>query len=168
MTDRRAFWAGLDSRWKSALSKSLGLDGEECSDEDLQRLFSDTELELYEAGIRDLTPIAQLTQLEKLDLYGNGFSDLRPLAALRRLKSLRLGNCNEVEDLSPIAALTELEDLDASCPSAKDFTVLRSLQKLTWLLLEVLEPNPDREDELLKQIALLEEALPNCRVETKD
>lgn len=61
-------------------------------------------------GLRDLTPLAHLTQLRTLTLQDNRIADLGPLRDLRRLEVLWLAG-NPVSDLGPLAGLHQLEDL---------------------------------------------------------
>ncbi len=69
------------------------------------------ELALYSCRqVRDITPLAGLTNLTKLRLPANSIEDVSPLAALTSLHSLSLSH-NPVRDISPLAGLKNLEFL---------------------------------------------------------
>ena len=75
---------------------------------DRQRI---TELYLTEQDIADLSPLADLPQLQVLNLRGNRITDLRPLARLAHLEKLGLDG-NQVTDLTPLRGLKMLKVLD--------------------------------------------------------
>ena len=56
----------------------------------------------------DITPLKNLTKLEKINLWGTKVSDLSPLSALSNLKELNLKYC-PVEDITPLHGLKSLE-----------------------------------------------------------
>ena len=94
-----------------------------------------TALYVHDRGITDLTPLAQLPNLEELWLADNRVSDLLPLAGLAKLTSLDLQN-NRVTDLTPLHALKQLRNL-------------------------ILKDNPATAAE----IARLQKALPKCAIQ---
>jgi hypothetical protein len=55
------------------------------------------------AEVADISPIADVPQLERLNLGGTQVSDLTPLTTLRHLKNLNLFGCPDGLDLSPLA-----------------------------------------------------------------
>ena len=138
----------------------------------------ETKLYLYGNQIRDLTPLADLTQLTLLSLYGNEITDLTPLAGLTNLTELQLYenqiknltslaelknleklflSKNKIIDVSPLAGLTKLEELNLGKNQVVAVTPLAGLTNLTELSLE---GNITTED----QKTLLRNALPNCRI----
>jgi Leucine-rich repeat (LRR) protein len=138
----------------------------------------ETKLYLYGSKIRDLTPIAGLTQLTLLSLYDNEITDIAPLAGLTDLTELQLYG-NQIKDLSSLAELKNLEKLFLSKNQIIDVTPLKGLTKLEELnlgknqiiaisplasltnLTELsLKGNITTED----QKALLRNALPNCKI----
>jgi thiol-disulfide isomerase/thioredoxin len=60
--------------------------------------------------VADVSPIAQLTELEYLDLDANNISDLTPLSSLEKLTTLYL-SFNLISDVSSLTKLTALETL---------------------------------------------------------
>ena len=69
-----------------------------------------TVLELHGKQIRDLAPLAGLSDLKTLGLGRNQITDLSPLAKLTQLNKLWLPN-NQINDLTPLAKLTKLKML---------------------------------------------------------
>jgi internalin A len=94
---------------------------------DLSMLGNLAELEVLDAGINhitDLSPLSALTNLHSLVLDENQISDLSPVASLHELTYLRAGE-NQIRDLTPLSELTHLHKLDLGlngrlCPNATD------------------------------------------------
>jgi Leucine-rich repeat (LRR) protein len=91
-----------------------------------------TRLDCPTWGIRDLSGIEQLTNLEELNLFLNRIGDIGPLAGLTNLTFLELGH-NQITDLTPLGSLTDLTTLFVSNNSIRDIDVLGSLTNLTRL-----------------------------------
>ena len=88
--------------------------------------------------LRDLSPLAELRELEYLELFMQDITDLSPLAGHDKLIDLNL--CyNNITDLSPLYSCTSLRRLHISC-----------------------NPNLTQEE-----VNKLKEKLPNCVVETR-
>ncbi len=138
----------------------------------------ETKLYLYGNQIRDLTPLADLTQLTLLSLYGNEITDLTPLAGLTNLTELQLYenqiknltslaelknleklflSKNKIIDVSPLAGLTKLEELNLGKNQIVAVTPLAGLTNLTELSLE-----GNITTDIQK--AVLRKALPNCKI----
>jgi len=79
--------------------------------------------------ITDLSPLANLTNLQVLHLGNNQITDLSPLANLTNLQILHLSN-NQITDLSPLANLTNLQVLYLSNNQITDITPLANLTNL--------------------------------------
>lgn len=132
----------------------------------LSKLTKLKKLTLVKAGIRDISFLKDLVNLEELDLHAdflsfrpdlvaeNKITDASALSGLKKLKKLNLNN-NLVADLSPLAGLTDLEELKLGHDSPNsttyevkeqpeehglklitDLSPLAGLTKLTWLDLE--------------------------------
>jgi len=71
-----------------------------------QRLKASPELNLDGLMLRDLTPLAQLSNLTSLSLKGNRLSDLSPLRELTGLKLLEIEG-SQVGTTAPLAALEQ-------------------------------------------------------------
>ncbi|MGB7429832.1 MAG: leucine-rich repeat domain-containing protein, partial [Microcoleaceae cyanobacterium] len=66
------------------------------------------ELVLSDRTITDVSPLANLINLERLYLDSNQITDISPLANLMNLESLYLDS-NQITDISPLANLINLE-----------------------------------------------------------
>jgi Leucine-rich repeat (LRR) protein len=115
-----------------------------------------TLLSLYNNELTDLTPLAGLTELTELQIYGNQIKDLTSLAELKNLEKLFLSK-NQIFDVTPLKGLTKLEELNLGKNQIIAISPLASLTNLTELSLE---GNITTED----QRTLLRNALPNCKI----
>ncbi len=93
------------------------------------------ELILAISEVKDLAPLARLTQLQRLWLTGcTGVVDLTPLRDLAQLQTLNLGGCTGVVDLAPLHGLAQLRTLWVDgCTGVADLAPLQSLTQLQWL-----------------------------------
>ena len=91
-------------------------------------------IDLGENSIRDLWPLAALTQLEYAELRKNPISDLSPLANLVQLHTLFVWQC-QISDISPLANLTQLIYLDLSTNRIVDIRPLANLKRLSELVI---------------------------------
>ncbi len=99
-------------------------------------------LDLTDNKITNITPLANLTQLEELYLgtaqfslfapKTNQISDLSPLANLTQLKILELRD-NRISDITSLANLTRLEDVNLASNQIRDITPLAHLTRLDRL-----------------------------------
>ncbi len=87
--------------------------------------------------VTDISPLADLMELEYIELFMQNITDLTPLAGHTKLLDLNLCH-NKVTDLTPLYSCTSLERL--------------------WI-----SYNPGLTEE---EVARFKEALPNCQVET--
>ena len=81
---------------------------------DLSPLAGLTQLTLLHLpgnSISDISPVADLTNLTWLNLWGNSISDIFPVAGLTKLTDFYLGD-NNISDLSPLVANTGLGNGD--------------------------------------------------------
>jgi len=106
--------------------------------------------------ISDLSPLAELTNLEELVLGFNQITDVSPLAGLTKLKELDLFK-NQITDVSPLAGLTKLEYLNLYNNEIAEISPLKGLTKLKELELRE-NPIPKDQKEMLKK------ALPHCSI----
>jgi NACHT domain len=84
------------------------------------------------SAIRDLTPLANLTDLQELDLSGTQVVDAAPLANLTNLETLDLSG-TQVADAAPLAKLTNLQWLYLSGTQVADAAPLANLTNLPRL-----------------------------------
>ena len=89
--------------------------------------------------VTDLSPLAELDDLEYVELFMQNITDLSPLAGKTKLLDLNLCH-NDITDLTPLYSCVNLERL--------------------WISV-----NPHLTEE---EIDRFREALPNCQVETKE
>ncbi len=80
----------------------------------------------------DLSPIANLTQLERLILWSIPQLDISPLANLTNLRDLTIAHC-DIVDISPLRTLTQLTNLYAGYNRIIDITPLENLTNLAAL-----------------------------------
>ena len=83
--------------------------------------------------IRDITPLAGLTQLTKLSLSENRIKDIKPLAGLTQLKDLKLNNNELIHDITPLIGLKHLIHLSLYNNQISDITPLAELTQLKSL-----------------------------------
>ena len=105
---------------------------------DLSPIANLVQLESLRASVNkvtDVTPLAKLTKLDRLDLGRTAVRDLKPLVGLVNLTELQLDE-TEVSDLSPIAGATKMEKLSIKKTQVKDLTPLKGMTKLRFLYLE--------------------------------
>ena len=82
--------------------------------------------------VRDLRPLANLTQLRFLSFGGGPISDITPLAGLVNLETLTIEG-NQIVDVSPLAELVNLRVLKLARNQIEDFSPLSELVNLEWL-----------------------------------
>jgi internalin A len=83
-------------------------------------------------NLSDLTPLKDLTQLQKLYVYSTQVSDLTPLKDLTQLQNLYVSS-TQVSDLTPLKDLTQLQQLYVSSTQVSDLTPLKDLTQLQQL-----------------------------------
>ena len=92
----------------------------------LERLNLDT------TDVSDISALARLTNLKELDLDGTNVSDISALAKLTNLEKLYLEG-TDVSDISALARLTNLKELDLSGTDVSDISPLARLTNLKEL-----------------------------------
>ena len=83
--------------------------------------------------VRDITPLAGLTQLTKLSLSENRIKDIKPLAGLTQLKELSLNNNELIHDITPLSGMKHLIHLSLWNNKIRDITPLAELTQLISL-----------------------------------
>ena len=76
-----------------------------------QKISSLTNFEASSKGIHSLSGLEHFTALQRLELYDNLIADITPLAQLENLNTLWLGN-NKIKDLSPLVTNFGLSEGD--------------------------------------------------------
>ena len=92
----------------------------------LQRLV------LNNNSIRVIHPLANLTRLTYLDFHDNKASDLIPLSGLTNLKRL-ICRGNGISDISPLAGLVKMEELQLTQNNVEDLSPLLGMTNLETL-----------------------------------
>jgi serine/threonine-protein kinase len=123
----------------------------------LEKLTDMEDLIINNNPVSDITPLASMTKLRRLAASSNGFADLTPLAGLKGLDDLDISK-NKISNLKPLAGLTNLKALYLADNSITDISSLAELKKLEIL---DLSNNPAI---TRAQIAVLQKALPNCKI----
>lgn len=113
---------------------SLTLDSTKITSAGLASLHQLTKLESlvldFNKTISDLTPLANMTNLQRLVLNNDNVSDLTPIAHLKNLRELELTN-NQIKNIIPLAELTNLKKLTLRKNQVMNVTPLRNLTQLT-------------------------------------
>ncbi len=126
-----------DVNLRAAIEETLSkAAGDVITVEDMATL---TTLWAYNRDITDLTGIEHAVNLEELSLLENLLSDISPLAELTELQELNLGNLNpggnRIFDISSLAGLTKLQTLDLRSNPISDISPLSGLINLENLQL---------------------------------
>jgi internalin A len=100
--------------------------------EPLSELNTLLDLKLAYNPVVDVTPLSELSKLDRLDLGHTQVRDLKPLAALTELTDLQLDD-TPVDDLTPLSALTKLEKLSIQRTRVKDLKPLKSIKSLKFV-----------------------------------
>ena len=123
-----------DPNLRAAIEDALGVaPGDPIT---VDEMASVPRLNVYDAGISDLTGLEFATNLTELFLWNNNITDLSPLVGLPHLTWLGLGS-NNITDISPLSSLPNLNWLGLSDNGITDVSalvaVLSNLPHLTWL-----------------------------------
>ncbi len=89
-------------------------------------------LDLGHNALRDLSPLAGLTELKVLILGDNGqIADLTPLANLTHLEYMELFMADWISDFTPLSHLTEMVDLCVGyCGGLRDISFVEQMPRL--------------------------------------
>ena len=90
---------------------------------------------LWDHRVRDLRPIADLTNLRFLGFNRGPISDITPLVGLVNLETLTIWG-NQIVDVSPLANLVNLRVLKLAFNQIEDFSPLSGLVNLEWLAIQ--------------------------------
>jgi Leucine-rich repeat (LRR) protein len=115
-----------------------------------------TFVEFVGSEVSDVSPLAELKNLEHLELWGTQVSDLSALSGLNELKTLRITG-SPVSDLSPLAELKSLERLDLSGTQVSDLASLVELKNLKEVCIADTQVNDE-------QVQKLKQAIPNANI----
>ena len=105
---------------------------------DLSPIAGLTQLESLRASINeveDLKPLEKLVMLDRVDLGRTHVRDLTPLANLVNMTELELDD-TPVDDVAPLASCKKLEKLSIKRTHVTDVSALRTLTKLKFLYVE--------------------------------
>ena len=116
-----------------------------------QFVFSDEE-----PWMPELLDTGYCRRVNECDLYNTQFADVSPLAELKNLEWLNLSN-TQVADVTPLAELKKLEGLYLSDTQVADVTPLAGLKNLRFLDLSHTQVTED-------QVNQLQQELPDCTI----
>lgn len=88
----------------------------------------------FSAGIKDLTPLAELKNLEELTIWGTGVTDLTPVKKLPKLRRID-AKMTQISDLKPVAEMKNLFALDVLQSPVVDITPLAGHPALAEVVL---------------------------------
>jgi hypothetical protein len=127
----KSWWMGfVDDEWSGVRVRAVHLRNRQVSDlSPLAELKNLEHLGLGNTQVRDLSPLAELKNLGGLVLDDTQVSDISPLARLKNLRRLHLDN-TQVSDLSSLAALKNLEQLHLNNTPVSDEQVQNLRQAL--------------------------------------
>ena len=113
-----------------------------------------TSLHIWSNDITDVSPLADMTQLEVLRFTKNSVSDLSALAGLVNLKRLSLKS-NSVSDVSPLSGLESLEILHLQAIGLRIRNRLRGLYRISRSRLDIVVfPDRNLEKEIRSELLL--------------
>ena len=87
----------------------------------IQSLSELKRLHLNRIGLRDLSPVAGLTNLNQLNAADNQITDISPLRGLTNLQRLNLHE-NEIRDISPLEGLIKLQTVRLEANEIRDIS----------------------------------------------
>ncbi len=156
-TDERSWWEESTEKWFGKRVGSVSLQNTQVSDlSPLAELMNLEWLDLPYTQVSDLSPLTELKSLKELRLYNTPVNDLSPLVVLKNLGTLDLSN-TQVSDVSPLSELKNLKQLNLSNTQVNDLSPLVELKNLVLLSLG----NTPVSDE---QVQELRQTLPNCEI----
>jgi internalin A len=91
-------------------------------------------LNLFYNQIVDISPLKELTNIQRLLLERNQINDISPLKELKNIQVLRLYK-NKISDISPLKELTTIQELYLWENQINDITLLKELKNLVILML---------------------------------
>ena len=83
--------------------------------------------------IRDLSPLATLSQLEILILKQNGIDDISPISTLVNLEQLDLYDNKAIANVDAVAGMTKLKRLKLTNNAVTNLDAISNLESLEWL-----------------------------------
>ena len=129
-TDDRSWWEKSTDKWFGGRTRWVNLGNTQVSDlSPLAELKNLEVLGFQYTQVSDLSPLTEFNSLKNLSLYNTQVSDLSPLAELRNLELLGFAN-TQVKDLSPLANLKNLEVLGLVNTQVRDLSPLANLKSL--------------------------------------
>lgn len=94
-----------------------------------------TSISLKDRKIKNLAPLAKLSNIEKLDLQGNDIVDISPLEGLSKLTYLNLA-ANQITNIAPLGKLPALKELSLTENQVVDLLPIAGMKYLEILYLK--------------------------------
>lgn len=121
-----------DQSYKTDMKGTLNLTNKKLTDKDIKNLKymkNITGIILSSNKLTDLSPLAELTQLESLTFHDNNVSDISFAKKLTKLKVFGAGN-NGIKDISALKGHSELEELWLYGNNISDISALKGCKKI--------------------------------------
>jgi Leucine-rich repeat (LRR) protein len=143
----------------SDVKNVISLDASDKGIKDISGIENLTNLQIFDLShnqINDISVLSGLTNLQTLNLSYNQISDMSKLRGLSNLQTLNLNN-NQISDISAVQGLNNLKALNLSNNKISDISPLKGLTNLQTLWLNNNQIS-DTDKESLKNI------LSNCNI----
>lgn len=95
----------------------------------ISKLINLVQIDIYRAGIVDITPVFALPKLTWLQVNGDRIRNLEGIGALKKLKTLAL-YFNDVEDITPLKELPNIRNISLDSNRIKDISVIGDMPSL--------------------------------------
>ncbi|HEY8510899.1 MAG TPA: leucine-rich repeat domain-containing protein [Cyclobacteriaceae bacterium] len=129
----QSWWSQLSYEWQSIFKRRLGITADSVTLDDIQNITSIDALDLSDNRyLRDIEPLAELSNLKTLDLSGTGITDLTPIRNLTGLVELDISQ-TAVTDLTPLKYSDKLKRLVLAGTPVNDLTVVGQMPALETL-----------------------------------
>ncbi len=130
-TDELLRWYAMQSKeWRNILMSHVKRDNQ--SDSELLHSLTNIEKLTFDAPVKTLDPVMQLTKLKVLEFNGTMISSLEPLRSMTVLESLRCSH-SPIASLEPLSQLRRLKKLNFEDTLVEDLEPLTGLLGLTDL-----------------------------------
>jgi Leucine-rich repeat (LRR) protein len=124
----KRWWGNLSESWKNVFIEQSVKDTTQLR-ESLHRLVEQTNVQIKDVPVADLTALSEFVRPVQLMLSGTAVTDITPIANFKTLRSLSVAN-SPLHNITSLKQLTELEKLDISNTPIDDLEPVAALQNL--------------------------------------